>query len=348
MSDFERLSSLRPTVVHRILLEARQLQAEGRTLVSLLRGQPDTPTPTHILEAAEKALRDGLTGYPDNQGEAILREAIAEKLWRDNDLTYDPTREILVTDGATAGIFTALAVLVQPGDDVLLPDPIYDAYASPIAIWGGRPVPVPSAISGGRFMIDRAALETACTPRSRVLVSLLHQLVPAATPIVACEPSCILTIKDDYPALLKGELRAKAQAVAERCFTFEEFLENRLDESAVAFRPGPQRLLVQGHCHQRSLVGMKPTLKLLRRIPGAEVIDLDAGCCGMAGSFGYEKEHYEISRLVGEQRLFPAIRQVDAETIIVAPGFSCRHQIEHFTGRRAVHPATLLRELCRW
>jgi Fe-S oxidoreductase len=87
---------------------------------------------------------------------------------------------------------------------------------------------------------------------------------------------------------------------------------------------------------------MEPTLRLLRRIPGAEVIDLDAGCCGMAGSFGYEKEHYEVSRLVGEQRLFPALRQADADTVVVAPGFSCRLQIKHFTGRPALHPAELL------
>jgi len=86
-------------------------------------------------------------------------------------------------------------------------------------------------------------------------------------------------------------------------------------------------------------------MNLLRRIPGADVIDLDAGCCGMAGSFGYEKEHYEISRLVGEQRLFPALRAADPETVIVAPGFSCRLQIKHFTGRTAVHPAELLRSL---
>ncbi|MBY0528507.1 MAG: hypothetical protein K2R98_34270 [Gemmataceae bacterium] len=113
----------------------------------------------------------------------------------------------------------------------------------------------------------------------------------------------------------------------------------------VAFRSGPKRILVQPHCHQRSLVGVGPLMKLLRRIPGAEVIDVDAGCCGMAGSFGYEKEHYEISRRVGEQRLFPAIRAADADTVIVAPGFSCRLQIEHFTGRKAVHPAELLHSL---
>jgi aspartate/methionine/tyrosine aminotransferase len=170
MNLAERVAALRPTAVNRVLLEARQLQAEGRSLVSLMRGQPDTPTPAPIVAAAEKALRDGHTGYPDNQGELFLRQAIAEKLQRDNDLTYDPAREILVTDGATAGIFTALAVAIEPGDDVLMPDPIYDAYASPIAIWGGRSVPVRSAIRGGRFTIDRTALEAAYTPRSRVLL----------------------------------------------------------------------------------------------------------------------------------------------------------------------------------
>jgi Fe-S oxidoreductase len=81
---------------------------------------------------------------------------------------------------------------------------------------------------------------------------------------------------------------------------------------------------------------------LLRRIPGSEVVHLDAGCCGMAGSFGYETEHYEVSRLVGEQRVFPAVRQADADTAVVASGYSCRLQIRHFTGRTALHPAQLL------
>jgi len=170
MNLAERVAALRPTAVNRVLQEARQLQAEGRKLVSLMRGQPDTPTPLVIVEAAEKALRDGHTGYADNQGEPILRHAVVEKLWRDNDLTYDADREILITDGATAGIFAALAVLIQPGDEVLLPDPIYDAYAGPIAIWGGRAAPVRSAIRGGRFIVERAALDSARTPRSRVLL----------------------------------------------------------------------------------------------------------------------------------------------------------------------------------
>jgi Fe-S oxidoreductase len=87
---------------------------------------------------------------------------------------------------------------------------------------------------------------------------------------------------------------------------------------------------------------MGPTLRLLQRLPNLNVTDLDAGCCGMAGSFGYEREHYDVSRAVGEQQLFPTLRRADADTIIVAPGFSCRMQIEHFTGRKALHPAQLL------
>lgn len=170
MTIAARVADLRPTAVNRVLQEVKELQAAGRTLVPLMRGQPDTPTPLHIVEAAQKALRDGHTGYPDNQGEPILRRAVAEKLQRDYDLTYDPDREILITDGTSAGIFAALAVLIQPGDDVLLPDPIYDAYASPIALWGGRAVPVRSVIRDGRFTIERAALASAVTPRTRVLL----------------------------------------------------------------------------------------------------------------------------------------------------------------------------------
>jgi len=195
----------------------------------------------------------------------------------------------------------------------------------------GRPL-----ISNG--MLDKAVKNAAYN------VDSLHPWAAAEKPIIACEPSCILTIKDDYPALLRGEERRKAETVAGMCFTFEEFLENVLARQ-LKFKSGPKKILVHGHCHQRALVGMESTLRLLRRIPGAEVIDLDAGCCGMAGSFGYEKEHYEISQLIGEQQLFPAVRQADGDTVIVASGFSCREQIKHFTDKSAVHPAQLLYSL---
>jgi FAD/FMN-containing dehydrogenase/Fe-S oxidoreductase len=228
----------------------------------------------------------------------------------------------------------------------------------------------------GRPLISNGMLAKAVR-FARHNVQALYSWAAEGKPIMACEPSCLLTVRDDYPALLGGEDRRQAEVVAAACYTFEELAESAMAEhdkqgTSVPFQSGPRRILVQGHCHQRSLVGMEPTMRLLRRIPEAEVIDLDAGCCGMAGSFGYEKEHYEISRLVGEQRLFPAIRNSDAAaivvvapriacrqglletisiktqtTVLVAPGFSCRQQIQHFTRRIAVHPAQLLRSLCQ-
>jgi aspartate aminotransferase len=160
LSLAERVSHLRPTAVNRVLQQVRQLEAEGRSLVSLMRGQPDTPTPSHIVEAAVRSLRDGRTGYPDNRGEPGLRRAVAEKLRREQGLSYDPDREILITDGATLGICAALGALVEPDGNVMLPDPIYDAYGGPIEMWGGKPTPVPSTIRTGRFTVDRAGFES--------------------------------------------------------------------------------------------------------------------------------------------------------------------------------------------
>ncbi len=197
----------------------------------------------------------------------------------------------------------------------------------------------------GRPLISNGML-TQAVEHAEHNVDRLYPAAARGTAIVACEPSCLLTIKDDYPALLRGAARRKAETVAAMCQTLEEFLDQATAcDGAPPLKAGPRRVLVQGHCHQRALVGMGPTLRLLRRIPGAEVIDLDAGCCGMAGSFGYEKEHYEVSRQVGEQRLFPALRPAGPEDVIVAPGFSCRMQIQHFTGRTALHPVELVRSL---
>jgi FAD/FMN-containing dehydrogenase/Fe-S oxidoreductase len=199
----------------------------------------------------------------------------------------------------------------------------------------------------GRPMISNGLLSQA-VENARYNVERLFPHADIGKQIIACEPSCILTIKDDYPVLLRGELRRQAEVVAGACRTFEEFVESALaagSPPAWNLLAGPKAIMVQGHCHQRALTGMESTLRLLRRVPGAEVIDLDAGCCGMAGAFGHEKEHYEISRLVGEQQLFPALREAPDGTAVIAPGFSCRVQIKHFTGRTALHPAQLLRAL---
>jgi aspartate aminotransferase len=165
-----RLPLLRPTAVNAILAEVRECQARGKQLISLMRGEPDLPTPLHIVEACVSALRDGRTSYPDNRGEKIFRDAVVQKLARDNRLQFDPETEIVATTGATFGIYAALTALLNEGDEVLLPDPIYDAYQSPIRLAGGQIKPVPARIEGGRFVLTEDALESASSTASRVLI----------------------------------------------------------------------------------------------------------------------------------------------------------------------------------
>jgi Fe-S oxidoreductase len=128
----------------------------------------------------------------------------------------------------------------------------------------------------------------------------------------------------------------------------EELLLADIAEGRLVLPPGGtisgRRVLFHGHCHQKALAGTAATMALLRSIPGADIVEVDAGCCGMAGSFGFEAEHYDLSMSIGELRLFPAIRAEAEDTIIVATGVSCRQQVEHGTGRRALHPLELVRQ----
>ena len=135
-----------------------------------MRGEPDFDTPPHIIEAATRAMKGGRTRYPDNRGEIVLRQAVADKLSRENGVSYDPATEILITTGATLGIYSALMALLNDGDDVLVPDPIYDAYLSPIALAGGRVIPVRAPIEDGRFVLTAEAITAAITPQTRALL----------------------------------------------------------------------------------------------------------------------------------------------------------------------------------
>jgi aspartate/methionine/tyrosine aminotransferase len=166
----DRLAALKPTAVNAILAEVRECQAQGKSLVSLMRGEPDLKTPGHIVEACARALANGRTTYPDNRGEKAFREAVAVKLERDNQLRYDPATEILATTGATLGIYAALMALIQEGDEVLLPDPVYDAYQSPVRLAGGRIRNVPTKIVNGRFALTEEDLEAVWSPAARVLI----------------------------------------------------------------------------------------------------------------------------------------------------------------------------------
>jgi aspartate/methionine/tyrosine aminotransferase len=170
VSPARRTAALKPTAVNTVLAEVRARQAAGKPVVSLMRGEPDFATPPHIVDAASRALRDERTGYPNNQGEPALREAVAAKLSRDNGLSYSAADEILITTGATFGIYAALAAVLDPGDEILVPDPIYDAYQSAITLTGGVAKPVAATIAADRFALTPDSLSAACGPRTRAVL----------------------------------------------------------------------------------------------------------------------------------------------------------------------------------
>jgi Fe-S oxidoreductase/FAD/FMN-containing dehydrogenase len=194
----------------------------------------------------------------------------------------------------------------------------------------------------GRPMISKGLL-TEARRRAAHNVEQLQPLVSQGLPIIGLEPSCIATFRDEYPDLLRTDA---ARQVAARSFFIEEFLADLAERGDLdlAFNPPaqPRHVLVHGHCYQKTLPTTSPLLAMLRLLPETMVEEIPSGCCGMAGSFGYEKEHYEVSLACGEDRLFPTIRAAAAETTIVAAGTSCRQQILDGTGRRAMHPIVVL------
>jgi Fe-S oxidoreductase len=174
-------------------------------------------------------------------------------------------------------------------------------------------------------------------------VDRLSRYAEQGIPIVGLEPSCVLTFRDEYPDLIDDP---RAERLAKGTFLIEEFLAGLHEQGRLRLplRPAAASLLLHGHCHQKALVGSSPSLRVLRLLPEATVEEVDSGCCGMAGSFGYEKEHYEMSLAIGNRRLFPAIKAKGPEWEIVAAGVSCRQQIAHGTGRRAKHLVEVLAE----
>ncbi len=225
-------------------------------------------------------------------------------------------------------------------------DPEVGLAAADVLEAAGLAVGLGPDVCCGRPLISQGLL-SAARERAADVVRRLHATAAAGTPIVLLEPSCLSALVDDVPALLRGEAQAQARDVAGACILFEDYLRRRLDErpAALALRAGPAEILLHGHCHQKSLGLVSAARALLERIPGARVTDLDAGCCGMAGSFGYAREHLEISRQIGERRLLPAARGLGPGGILVAAGTSCRHQVRDFAGVEALHPAVLLRSL---
>jgi Fe-S oxidoreductase len=192
----------------------------------------------------------------------------------------------------------------------------------------------------GRPAISKGLLEQA-RQDAQYNITLLRTYARQGIPIVGIEPSCILTLREDYLDLVPG---AETTLVAQQALTVDEFLYqlHQRGELALEFTTARKRVLLHGHCHQKTLVGTAPTLAVLRLPRGYEVQEIPSGCCGMAGSFGYEAEHYALSMQIGNQRLFPAVRAAENTVELVANGISCRQQIQHATGRRARHVVEVL------
>lgn len=195
----------------------------------------------------------------------------------------------------------------------------------------------------------RAAISKGLLLRAKGLaednVRLFSRVVNADTPLLGVEPSTILSFRDEYPRLVSSNLREDAQALAQNCLTIEEFLAREVREGQIhaeQFELKKQHVLLHGHCHQKSLSNIEDTILLLSLPVNYHVENIPSGCCGMAGSFGYEAEHYAVSQQVGELVLLPAVRAATADTIIAAPGTSCRHQIGDATERQAKHPVEIL------
>ncbi len=202
----------------------------------------------------------------------------------------------------------------------------------------GYEVIIPPYTCCGRTYISKGFVDRAKAAADRVM-DALAPYGRADVPIVGLEPSCILTVRDEHQYLSDHPDRA---AVARNTYTFEEFAALHAEEWADLFEHDSQRpLVLHGHCHQKALVGTEPAHTALH-LTCDHVHEVDSGCCGMAGAFGYEKEHYEISEAMAFHRLIPGVQSTPQETTVVAAGTSCRHQIKDFTGREAQHPAQVL------
>ena len=200
----------------------------------------------------------------------------------------------------------------------------------------------------GRPLISQGMLAEAQSVCRATAGELAHAMKSnEAIALVGCEPSCISAIKDDWLELDMGIDVEPLQALARRTFLVEQFVDARWDDHPVPPRPMPpgnETVLLHGHCHQKALWGVESSASLLGRLTGEHLQVLDTGCCGMAGSFGFTPDHYDLSMAIGEADLLPAIR-AQPEAIIAAPGTSCRHQVIDGTGRRAVHPIEIAARL---
>ncbi|AOS43288.1 Anaerobic glycerol-3-phosphate dehydrogenase subunit C [Lacunisphaera limnophila] len=208
----------------------------------------------------------------------------------------------------------------------------------------GYEVIIPEHVESGRAQLSKGLVRDAQALAIHN-VELLQEVITADAPLIGIEPSAILGFRDEYPDLVPAKLKPAARALAKNALLIDEFIAREAAAGRIRsdqFRPAARTIKLHGHCHQKALSSLGPTMHMLSLPAGHQVTAIPSGCCGMAGSFGYEAEHFALSQQIGELVLFPAVRAADPDTLIAAPGTSCRHQIKDGTGRTALHPIEIL------
>ena len=208
----------------------------------------------------------------------------------------------------------------------------------------GYEVVIPEHIESGRAWLSKGLVRKAKKIANKN-IALLSPLISSQTPLIGIEPSAILTFRDEYVDLATEDQFKEAKQLATNVYLVDEFLSMEIEKGNInksLFTKEKRLIKLHGHCQQKALSSILPSLKALSLPENYTVEVIPSGCCGMAGSFGYEKEHYDLSMKIGELVLFPTVRSQDQQTIIAAPGTSCRHQIKDGTGRKAFHTVEIL------
>ncbi|TNF44212.1 MAG: FAD-binding oxidoreductase, partial [Bacteroidetes bacterium] len=210
----------------------------------------------------------------------------------------------------------------------------------------GYEVKIPVHKESGRTFLSKGLVRTSKKIATEN-VNLLKDIISEKTPLVGIEPSAILAFRDEYPDLVDSTLKTAATELGKNALLFEEFIAAEIDKGNITseqFCSEEKHILLHGHCQQKAVASTEPSKKMLSLPKNYSVKEIPSGCCGMAGSFGYEKEHFDLSMKIGEMVLFPAVRGAEEKVIISAPGTSCRHHIKDGTGKHAKHPVEVLYE----
>ncbi len=210
----------------------------------------------------------------------------------------------------------------------------------------GYEVTIPCHRESGRTFLSKGLLRSAKKIAIENIL-MLKDVVSDERPLLGIEPSALLAFRDEYPEMAGKQNEAAAKSIAQNALLFEEFFCREAEKGNISpdqFTDTPLKILLHGHCQQKAIASTASTLRMLSMPANYLVTEIDDGCCGMAGAFGYEKEHYDLSMKIGEMVLFPAIRNASRDTVITAPGTSCRHHIADGTGRKALHPVEVMYE----